>query len=57
MFTIEDIDDVKRNGEVVDIYGTYYKTIAPLTAQLEVLDGAFPIAILSETRAIFTHMS
>ena len=57
MFTIEDIDDITRNKEVMDIYGTYYKTIAPLAAQLEALDGDFPIAILNEVRAIFTHMS
>lgn len=57
MITIDNIDDVTRNEEVVDIYGTYHKVIAPLTIQLESLDGDFPIAILNEIRAIFTHIS
>lgn len=57
MFTLEGIADVTRNKEVVDIYSTYYKTIAPLAIQLEALDGDFPIAILNEIRAIFTHIS
>lgn len=57
MFTIKDIDDVTRNEKIVDIYGTYHTTIAPFILQLETLDGAFPIEILNEVRAIFTHIS
>lgn len=57
MFTIKDIDDVTRNEKIVDIYGTYHTTIAPFILQLETLDGEFPIEILNEVRAIFTHIS
>lgn len=57
MYTIEEIDNVTRNEKVVDIYGTYYETIAPAIFSLETLDGAFPVEILNEVRSIFTHIS
>lgn len=39
------------------IYNTYLSVIAPFIIQLEVLDGEFPIEILNEVRAIFTHLA
>lgn len=44
-------------GRILDIYGTYVCVIAPFIVQLEVLDGEFPVEILNEIRAMFTHIS
>ena len=52
-----DKDLYKLEEEITSIYGSYLKTIAPFVAELEALDGEFPIEILNEVRAIFTHFA
>ena len=52
-----DKDLHKLEEEITSIYGSYLKTIAPFVAELEALDGEFPIEILNEVRAIFTHFA
>ena len=42
---------------VKDIYKNYIEVICPYILQLELLDNEFPIEILNEIRAIFTHLS
>lgn len=42
---------------ILKIYDTYINIIAPFILQLESLDGEFPVEILNEVRAIFTHIS
>ena len=54
---VKDINDVTRNTRIVEIYDTYVNTISPFILQLETLDGEFPVEILNEIRAIFTHIS
>ena len=39
------------------IYDQYINVISPFIVQLEVLDGEFPVKILNEIRAVFTHLS
>ncbi len=43
--------------KISDIYAEYKKTVSPLIAFLEVNDAEFPVEILNEIRAIFTHFS
>lgn len=45
------------NSDIITIYQTYLNTIAPFIIQLETLDGEFPVEILNEIRAIFTHLA
>ena len=40
-----------------NIYETYINVICPYVLQYEVLDNTFPIEILNEIRAVFTHLS
>lgn len=54
---VKDTNDVTRNARIVDIYEAYVNTISPFILQLETLDGEFPVEILNEIRAIFTHIS
>ena len=42
---------------VKDIYKNYIEIICPYIIQCELLDNEFPIEILNEIRAIFTHLS
>lgn len=53
----ENSNDVVRNEKIVAIYDAYANVIAPFIVQLEALDGEFPVEILNEIRAIFTHIS
>lgn len=57
MQAVENINDVIRNTKIVEIYDAYINTISPFILQLESLDGEFPVEILNEIRAIFTHIS
>ncbi|MFI3207125.1 MAG: hypothetical protein R3Y33_07735 [Clostridia bacterium] len=41
----------------LEIYKDYQDKIIPFIVTLETLDGAFPVEILNEIRAIFTHFS
>ena len=43
--------------KISDIYAEYKKTVSPLVAFLEANDAEFPVEILNEIRAIFTHFS
>jgi Mg2+ and Co2+ transporter CorA len=54
---VENSNDVVRNEKIVAIYGAHINIIAPFIVQLEALDGEFPVEILNEIRAIFTHIS
>lgn len=54
---VKDTNDVTRNTRIVEIYEAYVNTISPFILQLETLDGEFPVEILNEIRAIFTHIS
>jgi hypothetical protein len=40
-----------------DIYKKYIEVICPYIIQYELLDNTFPVEILNEIRAIFTHLS
>ena len=42
---------------VKEIYRKYIDVICPYILEYEVVSGSFPIAILNEIRAIFTHIS
>jgi hypothetical protein len=42
---------------VIDIYKKYIEVICPYIIQYELLDGTFPVEILNEIRAVFTHLS
>ena len=45
------------DDRVKEIFNTYLNVISPLIVQLEVLDNEFPVEILNEIRAIFTHFA
>ena len=42
---------------VKDIYKNYIEVICPYIIQYELLDNSFPIEIINEIRAVFTHLS
>lgn len=42
---------------ISSIYAEYRKTVSPLVAFLEANDAEYPVEILNEIRAIFTHFS
>jgi hypothetical protein len=44
-------------SRVISIYNTYNNIIAPMTVEIELLDGEYPIEIMNEIRAVFTHLS
>lgn len=54
---VDAINDVTHNARIVEIYDAYINTISPFILQLETLDGEFPVEILNEIRAIFTHIA
>jgi len=41
----------------MDIYKTYIEDISPFIIQIEILANRFPVEILNEIRAVFTHLS
>ena len=43
------------NDEIVEICNSYKNIVHPFVAQLEIMDGKFPVEILNEVRAIFQH--
>ncbi len=49
---LEELDSREKG-----IYNYYSELIAPLIGMLEVVDEEYPVEILNEIRAIFTHMS
>ncbi len=51
------LDQAKMHDTEKAIYKEYYETIVPFIVTLEVLDGEFPVEILNEIRAIFSHIS
>lgn len=64
MLTDEICEEIKENSafthldnNVISIYETHLNVIAPLIIQLETLDGEYPIEVLNEIRAIFTHLA
>ena len=46
-----------QNEKVEQIYKRYYSTLNPLIQAYEVLAREFPIEIMNEIRAIFTHIA
>jgi hypothetical protein len=44
-------------SRVISIYNQYMNIISPMIDLLEVLDGEYPIEIMNEIRAVFTHLS
>lgn len=54
---VESVNDVVHSTKIVEIYDAYINIISPFILQLESLDGEFPVEILNEIRAIFTHIS
>ena len=54
---VKEKKDVTSNTQIVEICDAYINTISPFILQLETLDGEFPVEILNEIRAIFTHIS
>jgi hypothetical protein len=40
-----------------EIYKEYLNVICPYIVQIELLEGKFPVEILNEIRAVFTHLS
>lgn len=55
MYGTGEREDLDRR--VDEIYKNYVEVIAPFIIQLEVLDGEFPVEMLNEIRAIFTHIA
>lgn len=51
------IKDVVTGEDFIDIFKIYSEIIAPMIIQLEAEEEAFPIEILNEIRAVFTHLS
>jgi len=45
------------NSRIKNIYQQHLEVISPLMMQLEIYDAAFPVEILNEIRAIFTHLA
>ncbi|MCM1226181.1 MAG: hypothetical protein NC320_01990 [Clostridium sp.] len=50
-------DTIITDNNVKGIFETYLNVISPFIIQLEVLDHEFPVEILNEIRAIFTHLA
>lgn len=50
-------DSIFMDSNVTGIFNAYLKVISPFIVQLEVLDNKFPVEILNEIRAIFTHLA
>lgn len=48
---------LKEDDRIASIFDSYQNIIAPFIFQLEILDGEYPIEILNEIRAIFTHLA
>lgn len=48
---------LKEDDRIASIFDSYQNIIAPFILQLEILDGEYPIEILNEIRAIFTHLA
>lgn len=48
---------MKEDDRIASIFDSYQNIIAPFILQLEILDGEYPIEILNEIRAIFTHLA
>jgi hypothetical protein len=40
-----------------EIYKDFLDVICPYIVQIELLEGRFPVEILNEIRAVFTHLS
>lgn len=59
MNKIEDNVSILNNysDRILKIYNTYLDVISPFIFNLEILEFQFPVAILNEIRAIFTHLS
>lgn len=52
-----DNDTDKQNDKLeYDIYRKYHSVISPLITEIEIRDGSFPVEILNEIRAVFTHI-
>jgi len=45
------------NDRINEIHYKYVSIISPFIMQIEVLDGEYPVEILNEIRAVFTHLS
>ena len=48
-------DDIQK--ELEDIYKQYHNSIKVFIGQLEVLQNKFPVEILNEVRAVFSHIA
>ena len=46
-----------NDERIMDIYKTYIEDISPFIIQIEILANRFPVEILNEIRAVFTHLS
>lgn len=51
-YSNDDLENMTKS-----IYQSYLDIIAPFIIQLEILDNEFPIEIMNEIRAIFTHLA
>ena len=47
----------KPEDKITELYATYLNVIQPLMLELEILDNAFPVEILNEIRATFSHLA
>ncbi|MDR0197230.1 MAG: hypothetical protein LBI36_03315 [Oscillospiraceae bacterium] len=45
------------DNKVEDIFRQYMNVVSPYMFELELTDGEFPVEILNEVRAIFTHLA
>lgn len=50
-------NDVEIQNELRDIYAQYHNSIKIFIGQLEVLQNKFPVEILNEIRAVFSHIA
>jgi hypothetical protein len=46
-----------NDERIMDIYKAYIEDISPFIIQIEISENRFPVEILNEIRAVFTHLS
>lgn len=55
--TVKIYEDKKLQNELKEIYAQYHNSIKVFIGQLEVLQNKFPVEILNEIRAVFSHIA
>lgn len=55
--TVKIYEDKKLQSELKEIYAQYHNSIKVFIGQLEYLQNKFPVEILNEIRAVFSHIA